>query len=108
MKQAHPERIWTVLAVASVAAAVISAAELIVAVAAGSLTVAVLSVAGTAVFAVCAATAWLVRSETDKANRTIHCLRLKKQGLDIVYDEDLDYDDECEILPKGKMPDDRS
>ena len=108
MEQLSPERIWLIVIAASATAAVISAAELVMAIGNGNMIIIVLAGAGLAVFAACAVLAWMIWSKIDAMNRTIYCLRLKKPGLDIVYNEEDDYEYEDEIVPKGKMPDDRS
>lgn len=104
MKQLPPERIWLIVMVASAIVAVISAAELILSVMNGNVILAALSGAALVVFAACAVMAWMIWSKIDTMNRTVYCLRLKKPGLDIVYNEEDGYDREDEIVPKGKMP----
>jgi hypothetical protein len=104
MKQLPPERVWLIVIAVSAAAAAMSFVELALSIVNGDMIIAALSGAALTIFVACAVLAWIIWSKIDIMNRTVYCLQLKKPGLDIVYNEEDDYDSEDEIVPKGKMP----
>jgi Na+/melibiose symporter-like transporter len=101
-KSLSPERTWLLVAAASVAVVAVSAAMAVLSVTNDNLIGAVASVASIIVFSACAFLAWKIHSRLVEINNTpeeINCLRLKKPG--IIREE------EEEIVPKGKMPEER-
>ena len=92
------DNIWLTVTAGSAVAAAISAVEAILSIDNGDLILAVISMASLTLFAICAITAWNIRSRLsteEKADEEVKCLRLKKPGIERRSEE---------IVPKGKMP----
>jgi len=98
-----PEKLWLFVAAASLIAAIGSVIMAVLSFANDELILMAMSIASAAIFIACFVTALKIRARIKEINAPpthIECMQLKKPGIE--------RDNEEEIVPKGKMPKERS